>query len=95
MMTFAQIKTATLDQLTDELVAAGWDSTQTDVTEAREAVTNLLLEVHRIEVGKRITAGKGEDRDSGRIDVIEGDQVTVAWDSGVVTTQSADALVTA
>jgi len=45
MMTFAQISTATLDQLTDELAAAGWDSTQTDIHDAREAVARLLCEV--------------------------------------------------
>jgi hypothetical protein len=44
MMTIAQAKTATLDQLTEELAAAGWDSTQTTVEEAREAVMNLLAE---------------------------------------------------
>ena len=43
-MKFNEIATATLDQLTDELAAAGWDSTQTEIGEAREAVANLLLE---------------------------------------------------
>lgn len=43
-MNFDEIATASLDALTDELAAAGWDSTQTDIGEAREAVTNLLLE---------------------------------------------------
>ena len=45
MMTFAQLNDATLDQLTDELAAAGWDSTQTDIAAAREAVARLLCEV--------------------------------------------------
>ena len=44
MMTLAQVSTATLDQLTDELAAAGWDSTQTDVHDAREAVVRLMHE---------------------------------------------------
>jgi hypothetical protein len=44
MMTFAQISSATLDQLTDELAAAGWDSTQTDICDARDAVARLLNE---------------------------------------------------
>ena len=44
MMSFEQIATATIDQLTDELAAAGWDSTQTDIHTAREAVARLLHE---------------------------------------------------
>ena len=45
-----------------------------------------------MKVGQRITAGNGDDRDSGIVDAIDGDQVTVRWDSGVVTTQRAAAL---
>ena len=44
MLTYAQIATATLDQLTDELAAAGWDSTQTETRDARDAVARLLHE---------------------------------------------------
>ena len=43
MITFDQIATATLDQLTDELGAAGWDSTQTELRDARDAVARLLV----------------------------------------------------
>lgn len=39
-----EIQHATLDELTDELAAAGWDSTQTDLREARIAVENLIAE---------------------------------------------------
>jgi len=42
MMTFDQIATATLDQLTDELAAAGWDSCETSIDAARESVARLL-----------------------------------------------------
>jgi hypothetical protein len=42
MMTFSEISTATLDQLTDELAAAGWDSDETQVGHARESVARLL-----------------------------------------------------
>jgi hypothetical protein len=45
MMTFSQVATATLDELTDELAAACWDSTQTSVLDAREAVARLLNEM--------------------------------------------------
>jgi inactivated superfamily I helicase len=48
MMTIEQVQTATLDQLTDELAAAGWDSTQQTLGEAREAVLALLAEVSRL-----------------------------------------------
>lgn len=51
-----------------------------------------MNEYQRFEVGQRITAGHGDDRDSGVVGAICGDQVTVQWDSGVVTSQSAAAL---
>jgi hypothetical protein len=44
MMTLTKVSVADLDQLTDELAAAGWDSTQTEVRDAREAVVRLLCE---------------------------------------------------
>jgi len=42
MMDFADVSTATLNALTDELAAAGRDSTQTDVYDARQAVARML-----------------------------------------------------
>ena len=44
MMTPAQIETATLDQLTDELGAAGAYSQYTDIDEARQAVRNVIAQ---------------------------------------------------
>ena len=44
MISFTSIATASLDQLTDELAAAGWDSTQKDAGSAREAVARLAHE---------------------------------------------------
>ena len=44
MIHFTDIRNASLDTLTDELAAAGWDSTQTDICAAREAVVRLLCE---------------------------------------------------
>jgi hypothetical protein len=44
MMTLTQVSVADLDTLTDELGAACWDSTQTEVRDAREAVARLLCE---------------------------------------------------
>jgi hypothetical protein len=42
MMTFDQIASASMDELTDELAAAGLDSTQEYLSEAQEAVIRLL-----------------------------------------------------
>jgi hypothetical protein len=42
MMKLNEVSTATLEQLADELAAAGWDSTQTRIEDAREAVRNLI-----------------------------------------------------
>lgn len=44
MMTFSQINIATLDQLTDELAAAGINADGLELQQAREGVVNLLLE---------------------------------------------------
>jgi len=55
MMTYAQIATASLGELTDELAAAGWDSTQTETCDARKSVALLLQETaskYRFENGK-------------------------------------------
>ncbi len=49
-MTTAQAQVATLDQLTDELAAAGWDSTQQTREEALEAVLALIAETSQVEV---------------------------------------------
>ena len=42
MMTIDQIATATMDQLTDELAAAGWDSEERQLQAARESVAKLI-----------------------------------------------------
>jgi hypothetical protein len=44
MMTPAQIETATLNQLTDELGAAGAYSQYNDIDEARQAVRNVIAQ---------------------------------------------------
>lgn len=44
MMTYNEALIATLDQLTDELAAAGWDSTQQTRGEAFAAVVALIAE---------------------------------------------------
>ena len=46
MMTYPEAQNATLDQLTDELGAAGWDSTQRNRDEALAAVVNLIAETN-------------------------------------------------
>ena len=44
---------------------------------------------HELNLGDRVEGGTAgtEDYDSGRVDKIDGDQVTVSWDSLAVTTQ--------
>jgi hypothetical protein len=42
MFNFSEISTATIDQLTDELAAAGWDSCETSIRSARGSVARLL-----------------------------------------------------
>jgi hypothetical protein len=42
MIHYTEISTATLDRLTDELAAAGWDSDETSLHAARESVARLL-----------------------------------------------------
>ena len=49
-MTPAQIETATLDQLTDELGAAGAYSLYTDIDEARQAVRSIIAQHQQISV---------------------------------------------
>jgi hypothetical protein len=44
MIHYTEIANATLGQLTDELAGAGWDSTQTEIGDARGAVARLLHE---------------------------------------------------
>jgi len=44
MMTLRKIAMSKLDELTSELAAAGWDSTQTDTRVARDAVARMLHE---------------------------------------------------
>jgi len=40
-----------------------------------------------MKIGQKITVGRGEDRESGVIDSIDGDNATVRWSSGDRTTQ--------
>ena len=50
MMTLAQIETATLDALTDELGAAGAYSLYTDIDEARQAVRSIIAQQQQFSV---------------------------------------------
>ena len=44
-----------------------------------------------MKINDRVVGGQlgSKDFDQGRVDAVDGDQVTVAWDSGVKTTQAA------
>ncbi len=45
-----------------------------------------------LKIGDRITAGEGDDRGSGVVLEFVGNLITIAWDSGVKTTTSREAL---
>lgn len=45
MMTIDRVYIATLEELTDELAAAGWDSCETSIDEARRSVARLINSV--------------------------------------------------
>jgi len=49
--------------------------------------TSQAGERTQIEIGMRVQAGEGEDRDTGRVDEIDADKgmAIVSWDSLVVT----------
>lgn len=71
MMTRQEAMNANLDQLTDELAAAGWDSTHQTVEEAREAVLSLIDETQ----GKQIVTVWYDDTsdESGYVVDVEDD----------------------
>jgi hypothetical protein len=48
----------------------------------------------RLVVGRTYIFGTGEDAERGTVASIDGDQVTVQWEQGCVTTQPRAALVT-
>lgn len=55
-------------------------------------MTQTAIQTHEFETGDRVT-GVYDDTDIGTVTEIDGDQITVAWDSHVTTTQSASVLV--
>lgn len=52
----------------------------------------MATNTNELKVGDRVEGGTGEDYDRGTVDQIDGEQVTVRWDSLVVTTQPASIL---
>lgn len=68
--------------------------------ETREAMMEAVGDGHGVEdflpqlaVGDRVEGGEtDEDRDTGRVVEVDGDQITVAWSCGMTTTQPADLL---
>jgi hypothetical protein len=77
MMPFTDLSLATLDQLTDELAAAGWDSTHVDAHDARQAVARLInevgyLQLYDSETGDLITSEVSDDQASDSCLTVEG-----------------------
>lgn len=54
----------------------------------------MNTESHVLKINDRVEGGQRgtEDYDTGRVDAIDGDNVTVSWDSLVVTTQHINTL---
>jgi len=79
MMKSNEVSTATLEQLTNELAAAGWDSTQTNIEDAREAVLNLIADTG-FESCKQ-----GEPREDNpyHIDAFSRDAWFAGWDDAI------------
>ena len=44
-MTYAEIETATLEQINDELAAGGFPSNETDIEDARKSLRALFAEM--------------------------------------------------
>lgn len=53
------------------------------------------MKMNEIQVGVRIEYGDGQDRDTGTISAVDGQSVTVNWDSLVQTKLSVDDLTDA
>lgn len=52
----------------------------------QEEHQGAMADIDGVDLGElRVEAGEGEDRDTGRIESIDGDMALVAWDSGVKT----------
>lgn len=60
-----------------------WESLSSD-----EGVAALELAIRDIVLGMRVEAGEGEDHDTGIINTVDGENVTVNWDSLVRTPAS-------
>ena len=88
------------DEFADAMQAAGYVPVRDlDVVSNHQAGTAahmaggwMLWGRNPVQIGQRITCGDGEDRDSGEVLEIDGDNLLVGWDSGVQTWQSRSAL---
>lgn len=73
MMTYASAQNASLEQLTDELAAAGWDSTQTTRREALAAVIAMLSETGGIRKSQ-VDLCQGQDEQDRDFGYVAGDE---------------------
>jgi hypothetical protein len=48
-------------------------------------VNNAMQTKVLFEIGERVAAGMGDDRDTGEVQRIDGDRALIGWDSGVTT----------
>src|SRR5690606_18813153 len=70
-----------------EREAAEREAAESEAAESGPMAENIYGET--IRVGDRVGGGESDDHDHGEVIAIDGDQVTVMWDSGVTCTQGA------
>jgi hypothetical protein len=82
-----QLRRECLDGAEDDHIIAGWN----EYVDALAAVGDICFAVPYVydafEPGDRVRAGEGDDADEGEVVSVNGLLATVAWSSGVETTQ--------
>jgi hypothetical protein len=81
-----QLRRECLNGAEDDDVIAGWNE-YVDALIAAGASYAVLYVYDAFEPGDRVCAGEGADADDGEVISVNGPLATVAWSSGVKTTQ--------
>jgi len=81
-----QLRRECLDGAEDDHIIAGWNE-YVDALVSAGASYAVLYVYDAFEPGDRVCAGEGDDADEGEVVSVNGLLATVAWSSGVKTTQ--------
>jgi hypothetical protein len=81
-----QLRSECLDGAEDDDVIAGWND-YVDALVAAGASCAVLYIYDAFEPGDRVCAGESEGADEGEVVSVNGPLATVAWSSGIKTTQ--------